>query len=56
MKWRSTRKIYNIRYADDTALLVDSEELQRLLDSEATERGGDWFSVQQTESAMFGCF
>ena len=50
------RNINNLRYADDTTLMAESEELKSLLMKvrEASEKVGLKFNIQKTEITAFG--
>ena len=42
--------INNLKYADDTALMAESEELKRLLMKVKEEREKSWFKTQHSEN------
>ena len=44
------RKINNLRYADDTTLMADSEELKSLLMKVKEESGKSWLKTQHSEN------
>ena len=44
------RNINNLKYADDTALMAESEELKRLLMKVKEEREKSWFKTQHSEN------
>ena len=50
------RNINNLRYADDTTLMAESEELKRLLMKvkEESEKVGLKLSIQKTKIMVFG--
>ena len=54
----SGRNINNLRYADDTTLMADSEELQSLLMKvkEESEKAGLKLSIQKTKIMASGLF
>ena len=43
------RNINNLRYADDTTLMAESEELKSLLMKEESEKVGLKFNIQKTK-------
>ena len=46
----SGRNINNLRYADDTTLMAESEELKSLLMKVKEERGKSWLETQHSEN------
>ena len=44
----------NLRYADDTTLMADSEELQSLLMKVKEESGKSWLKAQHSENEDHG--
>ena len=44
------RNINNLRYADDTTLMAESEELKSLLMKVKEERGKSWLETQHSEN------
>ena len=48
------RNINNLRYADDTTLMAESEELQSLLMKEESEKDGLKLNIQKTKSMASG--
>ena len=51
----SGRNINNLRYADDTTLMAESEEeLKRLLMKVKEERGKSWLKAQHSENEDLG--
>ena len=44
------RNINTLRYADDTALMAESEELKRLLMKVKEEHEKSWFKTQHSEN------
>ena len=50
------RNIYNLRYADDTTLMAESEELKSLLMKvkEETEKLGLKLNIQKTKIMAYG--
>ena len=46
----SRRNINNLRYADDTTHMAESEELKRLLMKEESEKVGLKLNIQKTKS------
>ena len=44
------RNINNLKYADDTALMAESEELKRLLMKVKEEHEKSWFKTQHSEN------
>ena len=44
------RKINNLRYADDTTLMAESEELKSLLMKVKEESGKSWLKTQHSEN------
>ena len=52
----SRRNINNLRYADDTTLMVESEELKRLLMKvkEESEKAGLKLNIQKTKIMVSG--
>ena len=48
------RNINNLRYADDTTLIVESEELKSLLMKEESEKVGLKLSIQKTKIMASG--
>ena len=44
------RNINNLRYADDTTLMVEIEELKSLLMKVKEERGKSWLKAQHSEN------
>ena len=44
------RNINNLRYADDTTLMVESEELKSLLMKVKEESGKSWLKAQHSEN------
>ena len=46
----SRRNINNLRYADDTTHMAESEELKRLLRKEESEKVGLKLNIQKTKS------
>ena len=50
------RNIHNLRYADDTTLMAESEELKSLLMKvkEESEKGGLQLNIQQTKIMASG--
>ena len=49
------RNIYNLRYADDTTLMAESEEeLKSLLMKEESEKSGLKFNIQKTKIMASG--
>ena len=52
----SRRKINNLRYADDTSLIAENEELKSLLMKvkEETEEAGLKLDIQKTKITAFG--
>ena len=45
----AARNINNLRYADDTTLMAESEELKSLLMKEESEKVGLKFNIQKTK-------
>ena len=50
----SRRNINNLRYADDTTLMVESEELKSLLMKEESEKVGLKFNIQKMKIMASG--
>ena len=50
----SGRNINNLRYADDTTLMAESEELKSLLMKVKEERGKSWLETQHSENKQPG--
>ena len=48
------RNINNLRYADDTTLMPESEELKSLLMKVKEERGKSWLKAQHSENKDYG--
>ena len=48
------RNINNLRYADDTALMAESEELKSLLMKEESEKVGLKLNIQKTKIMASG--
>ena len=48
------RNINNLRYADDTTLMVESEELKSLLMKVKEESGKSWLKTQHSENEDHG--
>ena len=48
------RNIINLRYADDTTLMVESEELQSLLMKEESEKDGLKLNIQKMKIMASG--
>ena len=48
------RNINNLRYADDTTLIVESEELKSLLMKEESEKVGLKLNIQKTKIMVSG--
>ena len=48
----ATRNVNNLRYADDTTLMTESEELKSLLMKE--ENGKNWLQSQHSENKDHG--
>ena len=48
------RNINNLRYADDTTLMTESEELKRLLMKEESEKVGLKLNIQKTKTMASG--
>ena len=48
------RNIKNLRYADDTTLMAESEELKRLLMKVKEESGKSWLKAQHSENEDHG--
>ena len=48
------RNIYNLRYADDTTLMAESEELKGLLMKEESEKVGLKLNIQKTKIKASG--
>ena len=48
------RNINNLRYADDTTLMAESEELKRLLMKEESEKVGLKLNIQKTKIMASG--
>ena len=48
------RNINNLRYADDTTLMAESEELKSLLMKEESEKVGLKFNIQKTKIMASG--
>ena len=48
------RNINNLRYADDTALMAESEELKSLLMKEESEKAGLKLNIQKTKIMASG--
>ena len=48
------RNINNLRYADDTILMAESEELQSLLMKVKEESGKSWLKAQHSENEDHG--
>ena len=48
------RNINNLRYADDTTFMVESEELKSLLIKVKEESGKSWFKAQHSENKDHG--
>ena len=48
------RKINNLRYADDTTLMAESEELKSLLMKVKEESEKSWLKVQHSENEDHG--
>ena len=46
----SGRNINNLRYADDTTLMAESEELKSLLMKVKEERGKSWLETPHSEN------
>ena len=44
------RNINNLRYADDTTLMAESEELKTLLMKVKEENGKSWLKTQHSET------
>ena len=44
------RNINNLRYADNTTLMAESEELKSLLMKVKEESGNSWFKAQHSEN------
>ena len=44
------RSINNLRYADDTTLLVESEKLKSLLMKVKEDSGKSWLKIQHSEN------
>ena len=44
------RNINNLRYADDTTLMAESEELKSLLMKVKEESGKSWLKTQQSKN------
>ena len=50
LDWMKHKLEYNLRYADDTTLMAESEELKSLLMNVKEERGKSWLRVQHLEN------
>ena len=50
------RNINNLRYADDTTLMAESEELKSLLMKEESEKVGLKLNIQKTKIMAFSHF
>ena len=50
----SKRNINNLRYADDTTLMAESEELKSLLMKEESEKAGLKLNIQNTKIMASG--
>ena len=50
----SKRNINNLRYADDTTLMAESEELKSLLMKEESEKVGLKLKIQKSKIMAFG--
>ena len=48
------RNINNFRYADDSTLMAESEELKRLLMKVKEESGKSWLKAQHSENEDHG--
>ena len=48
------RNIHNFRYADDTTLMAENEELKSLLMKEESEKVGLKLNIQKTKIMAFG--
>ena len=48
------RNIYNLRYADDTILMAESEEELELLDESERGEGKSWLKAQHSENEDHG--
>ena len=48
------RNINNLKYADDTTLMAESEDLKSLLMKEESEKAGLKLSIQKTKIMAFG--
>ena len=48
------RNINNLRYADDTTVMAESEELKSLLMKEESENGGLKLNIQKTKIMACG--
>ena len=48
------KNINNLRYADDTTLMAESEELKSLLMKVKEESGKSWFKAQHSENEDHG--
>ena len=48
------RNINNLRYADNTTLMAESEELKSLLMKVKEESGNSWFKAQHSENKDHG--
>ena len=48
------RNINNLRYADDSTLMAESEELKRLLMKVKEESGKSWLKAQHSENEDHG--
>ena len=48
------RNINNLRYADDTTLMAESEELKSLLMKVKEESGKSWLKAQHSENEDHG--
>ena len=48
------RNTINLRYADDTTLMAESEELKSLLMKVKEERGKSWLKAQHSETEDHG--
>ena len=48
------RNIINLRYADDTTLMAESEELQSLLMKEESEKDGLKLNIQKIKINILG--
>ena len=50
----ANKNINNLRYADDTTLMAESEELQSLLMKEESEKNGLKLNIQKTKIMASG--